>query len=81
MREPLYFDGAPDRFSRTKALFAETSRLQVRYPATAATQPRPWRKPSRQQGDPVSRTEMLKGMRAWTPMRLLRWIAYETQHA
>jgi hypothetical protein len=32
MRRPLYFDGAPDLFSRTKALFSTTSRLQVRYP-------------------------------------------------
>jgi hypothetical protein len=31
MRKPLYFDGAPDLFSRTKALFDSTSRLQVRY--------------------------------------------------
>jgi len=28
---PLYFDGTPDLFSRTKALFAKTSRLQIRY--------------------------------------------------
>lgn len=39
MRKPLYFDGAPDRFSRTKALFTDASRLQVRYPPTAAPQP------------------------------------------
>jgi len=32
MRQPLYFDGAPDLFTRTKALFSTTSRLQVRYP-------------------------------------------------
>lgn len=32
MRKPLYFDGAPDLFTRTKALFSMTSRLQVRYP-------------------------------------------------
>ena len=32
MRKPLYFDGDPDLFTRTKALFARTSRLQVRYP-------------------------------------------------
>ncbi len=31
VRKPLYFDGAPDRFSRTRALFANASRLQVRY--------------------------------------------------
>jgi hypothetical protein len=31
MRKPLYFDCAPDRFSRTRALFADASRLQVRY--------------------------------------------------
>jgi hypothetical protein len=33
VRPILHFDGAPDRFSRTKALFATTSTLQVRYPA------------------------------------------------
>jgi hypothetical protein len=33
VRPSLYFDGAPDRFSRTKALFSTTSTLQVRYPA------------------------------------------------
>jgi hypothetical protein len=33
MRRPLYFDGAPDLFTRTKALFSTTSRLQVRYPS------------------------------------------------
>ena len=32
MRKPLYFDGDPDLFTRTRALFAQTSRLQVRYP-------------------------------------------------
>ena len=31
MRNPVHFDGMPDLFSRTKALFAETSRLQIRY--------------------------------------------------
>jgi hypothetical protein len=29
--EKTLFDGAPDRFSRTRALFADASRLQVRY--------------------------------------------------
>jgi hypothetical protein len=32
MRKPVHFDGEPDLFARTKALFAQTSRLQVRYP-------------------------------------------------
>lgn len=33
MRPVLHFDGAPDLFSRTKALFSSTSRLRVRYAA------------------------------------------------
>jgi hypothetical protein len=32
VRPELYFDGEPDLFRRTKALFAEASRLHVRYP-------------------------------------------------
>jgi hypothetical protein len=32
MRKPVHFDGEPDLFARTKALFAQTSRLRVRYP-------------------------------------------------
>jgi len=35
MRKPLYFDGDPDLFARTKALFSTTSRLQVRYSTPA----------------------------------------------
>ena len=35
MRKPLYFDGAPDLFTRTRALFSTTSRLQVRYATPA----------------------------------------------
>lgn len=32
-RKPLHFDGEPDLFTRTRALFETTSRLQVRYAA------------------------------------------------
>jgi hypothetical protein len=46
---PLYFDGAPDLFSRTKALFSETSRLQVRYPRSNTPQPAVRRVPNDRQ--------------------------------
>lgn len=36
MRPRLYFDGAPDRFERTQALFSTTSRLRVKWAAPIA---------------------------------------------
>jgi hypothetical protein len=63
MRKPLYFDGAPDLFSRTKALFSETSRLQVRYPGAHTPQPAVRRGPNRHQ-IPAAHPEWLASVAA-----------------
>ncbi len=65
MRKRLYFDGAPDRFSRTKALFAETSRLRVRYPASVGPESPPRRDTSRPQRGSVPPMMLLKTGQAW----------------